>query len=115
MILTTILSKIGPFLSKNAAPMILAAACFGGGMVTMKKLTRDCPQVPACVCPACPEPTVAVQPFDVDKIKNLKSFTYSPTYSGSIQVAGVDSSSVRRWINQAVSDVLSDNKKQRRK
>lgn len=94
--------------------MVLAAACFGGGMFTMKQLTRDCPQAPPCICAACPEPTVSVQPFDVEKIKNLRSFTYSPNYSGSIQVAGVDSVSVRRWIERAIGEALSDGKKRRK-
>ena len=107
MIWTSILAKIGP-------PAVLAAACFGAGMFTMKKLTRDCPPVPACICAACPEPTVAVQPFDVDKIKNLKSFTYSPQYSGSIRVAGVDSAAVKRYIIDAVNEALSTNKKRRK-
>lgn len=114
MIWTTILAKAGPFLSRNAVPMVLAAACFGGGMFTMKKLTRDCPEAPPCICAACPEPTVAVQPFDVEKIKNLKSFTYSPQYSGSIRVAGVDSAAVRRYIRQAIDEALSNGKKRKR-
>lgn len=49
-----------------------------------------------------PPPTVSVQPFDVDKIKGLKEFNYSPNYTGNIAVNGVDSSAVRRWIEQSV-------------
>lgn len=106
MIWTSILAKIGP-------PAVLAAACFGAGMFTMKKLTRDCPQPAPCVC-QCPEPTVSVQPFDVDKIKNLKSFTYAPEFTGSIRVAGVDSVAIRRYIEESVSNALSGKRKKRK-
>ena len=62
-----------------------------------------CPQCPACICP---EPTVSVQPFDVEKIKNLKTFTYSPGFTGSISVAGVDSTSIRKYIEIAVMKAI---------
>jgi hypothetical protein len=59
-------------------------------------------EIPACPACNCPEPTVSVQPFEVEKIKGLKSFEYSPSFTGSIAVSGVDSSSVKRYINQSV-------------
>jgi hypothetical protein len=50
-----------------------------------------------------PKPeAVSVQPFDVEKIKNLKSFSYAPQFTGSVSVAGVDSTSIRKYIDQAV-------------
>jgi hypothetical protein len=53
-----------------------------------------------------PQPTVSVQPFAVDKFKNLKTFTYSPAFTGSISVAGVDSASIRRYIEEAVTKAI---------
>ena len=60
---------------------------------------------------AMPQPTVSVQPFDVDKIKGIREFNYSPQFSGSIQVSGVDSTSVRRYIREAVAIALSNQKR----
>lgn len=99
----TLLTKIG-------TPAILAAVVFAGGMFTQKKFTRDCPD---CIPPACncPQPTVSVQPFDVEKIKNLKQFTYQPAFTGSISVAGVDSTAIKRYIDNAITKSLSSDKK----
>lgn len=49
-----------------------------------------------------PAPAVSVQPFDVNKIKNLKSFTYSPDFTGSVSIAGVDSAAMKKYIEDAV-------------
>lgn len=53
-----------------------------------------------------PEPTVKVQTFECEKIKGLREFNYSPHYTGNIAVNGVDSSAVRRWIEQSVMKAL---------
>lgn len=108
ILLKTLLTKIG-------TPALLAAGIFAGGMFTQKKFTRDCPD---CIPPACncPQPTVSVQPFDVEKIKNLKAFTYSPEFTGAISVAGVDSTAIRKYVEQAVEKAFErlDKKKKRK-
>ena len=53
-----------------------------------------------------PEPTVKVQTFECEKIKGLREFNYSPQYTGNIAVNGVDSSAVRRWIEQSIMKAL---------
>lgn len=65
-----------------------------------------------------PEPTVPIQPFDVDKIKNLKTFTYSPNFSGNVAVNGIDSAAVHRWVEHSVmiafeKHVVKDKKKRK--
>lgn len=65
-----------------------------------------------------PEPTVSVQPFDVEKIKGVKHFEYKPEFTGSISVAGVDSTAIRKMIDASVDRafqkyMLNDKKKRR--
>lgn len=113
MVLSAIISKLG-------LPIIVLGFGVMTGIGIQQKVLNpkpvSCPQCPACVCP---EPTVSVQPFDVEKIKNLKTFTYSPGFTGSISVAGVDSASIRKFIDDAVTkafakQTLPETKKRRR-
>jgi hypothetical protein len=64
-----------------------------------KLFAPEIPQCPACICP---EPTVSVQPFDVDKIRGIKEFNYAPQFSGSISVAGVDSTALRKMFDKSI-------------
>lgn len=91
-------------LTKFGTPILLVVIGAGLGTIfQMKSNINKLSKCPDCVCPRCPDPpTVSVQPFDVEKIKNLKAFTYSPGFTGSISVAGVDSTSIKRYIDQAV-------------
>lgn len=64
-------------------------------------------------------PTVSVQPFDADQLKRVKEFNYSPQFSGSVNVVGVDSALVKKYIEQAVltafeKHIVSTDKKRRR-
>jgi hypothetical protein len=105
------------------APLLLVL-CLGGvgGMFLQHKVFSDpvvVPECPSCPDCNCPNPTVSVQPFEVDKIKGLKEFIYSPQYTGNIAVNGVDSSSVHKWITQSVmrafeKHVVTTDKKRRR-
>lgn len=104
--LKSVLTNIG-------LPGVLAAIIFAAGMWTQHKLTRACPEC-NCECPECPQPTVSIQPFDVEKIKNLKQFHYSPEFTGSISVAGIDSSSIKRYINEAIQETCGEKKRKRR-
>ena len=63
-----------------------------------KEIRVTAPQA-KCVCP---EPKVTVQPFDVDKIKNLKTFSYSPQFQGTISMSGVDSIRLSQIVSAAV-------------
>lgn len=111
MTILKLLSPVGKFL----IPAIIGIAIGGFGMAKLQK-----PVCPERRCPDCncPEPTVSVQPFDVDKIKGLREFNYAPQFTGSIQVAGVDSSSIRRMIDVSVDKAFQKymvvNKKGRR-
>lgn len=82
------------FLKKSIIPFLVGALA---GVFGMQYL--DIPDQPDCICP---EPTVEVQPFEVEKIKGLRSFQYSPQFSGNISVAGVDSASIARMIDVSV-------------
>lgn len=96
---------------------ILAFGVVAGIGIQQKVLNAP---IPDCICPTPPPPpTVQVQPFDVEKIKNLREFTYAPKFTGSISVAGVDSSSVRIFIEESVmkafeKHVVSTDKKKRK-
>lgn len=83
-----------------------AALFLLGGIAVPEILKFIHGPAPAHVCPDCycPEPTVSVQPFEVEKIKGLREFVYSPQFSGSISVAGVDSTALRRMIDQSMSN-----------
>jgi hypothetical protein len=97
MIFSAVISKFG-------LPVIIAGAGLVAGIGLQQKVLNEkpaaCPQCPSCFCP---KPTVSVQPFDVEKLKNIKTFTYSPDFTGSVSVAGVDSSSIRKYIDIAVT------------
>jgi hypothetical protein len=100
---STIIAKFAP---------LLLVLCVGGvgGMFLQHKVFSDPPVVvpdcPACPACNCPQPTVSVQPFDVEKIKGLKEFNYSPQYTGNISVNGVDSASVRKWIENSIAKAI---------
>jgi hypothetical protein len=88
-------------LSKIALPLALFACGLVGGIflqqrVISKDIEFSCPDC------RCPDPVVSVQPFDVEKMKRIGSFNYSPQFSGSISVAGVDSTSLNKMINEAM-------------
>jgi hypothetical protein len=97
--ITTLLSRIG-------IPVIFLLIGFGSGMVTSQRLQKPCEQkdCPDCHCPE--QAAVSVQPFEVEKIKGLKEFVYSPQFSGSISVAGVDSTSLRKMIRESVEQAI---------
>ncbi len=104
---TTIITKFG-------LPIIVAFASFTGGMITMTKMQKpvSIPDCPSCICP---EPTVSIQPFDVDKVKGVKNFNYAPQFSGSISVAGVDSTALRKMIDGCLNRALDDYKVKKRR
>lgn len=89
--------------SKLLAPLLILSGGIVSGIAVQQKILNPKPVVdkkcPDCNCPA---QAVSVQPFEVEKIKNLKAFTYAPEFTGSISVAGVDSAAIRRYIDQAV-------------
>lgn len=98
---------------------LLMVGALAGSFGTMK--LQKPVSVPSYECPDCncPEPSVSVQPFEVDKIKGLKSFVYNPQFSGSIQVAGVDSTALRKMIDQSMEQafqryMISNHKKGRK-
>jgi hypothetical protein len=68
---------------------------------------------PVCNCPdpnikvGCPEPRVEVQPFDVEKIKNVRGFTYAPTFTGNVS-ADMDTASVRRMIREEIQNAARE-------
>lgn len=105
MILKAILSKAG-------LPLLIGVGGFFGGQVFQAKFlkpaiqveTKTCPEPAPCICNP---PAVSVQPFEVEKMKNLRNFTYQPSYSGSISVAGVDSAFVKRAIREAIREELN--------
>lgn len=74
-----------------------------GGITLQQRVLNEKVTCPSCECP---NPTVSVQPFDVEKIKGIKSFNYSPSYTGNIAVSGVDSTAVRKWIEQSVMHAI---------
>lgn len=112
---------ISALLPKIGFPLLVAGGGFIGGLAFQAKVLQPkpadpCPPPPACVCNP---PAVSVQPFDVEKIKGLKSFQYAPQFSGTITVAGVDSVFVKKAINDAVVEsfekfVVPADKKKRR-
>jgi len=55
-----------------------------------------------------PTPTVSVQPFDVEKIKGVREFNYSPAFSGNVTLSGCDSTAMKRLVEQAVDKALSN-------
>ncbi len=70
--------------------LAVASIFFLGGLVfDSKYLTKPCPKCPEI--PPCPPTTeLKLQDFDVNKIKNIKHFTYSPNITGTF-ILKVDS------------------------
>lgn len=77
----------------------IAALFFVAGLVfDSKYLTKPCPPCPEI--PACPPQTsIDLQSFDVNKIKNIKQFTYSPSISGTIIVVA-DSTTYKKLVKK---------------
>jgi len=86
-----------------------------GGSVVQKKFLSDpprpCPTCPACVCPE----SVSVQPFEMEKMKGVKEFNYRPEFTGNISVAGVDSTMIKKYLDDAVRQYCLDLSQQKRK
>lgn len=112
--------------SKLLAPLLILLFGMGAGIGIQQKVfnPRHTPAPLPCPDCNCPAQAVSVQPFEVEKIKNLKAFTYSPAFTGSISVAGVDSTAIKRYIDQAVIKAfeahvqtiqIEDSKKRKRK
>lgn len=79
--------------------LAVAAASFIGGLSFQAKVLAPkieippCPQVEIPPCP--PQTSIDLQNFDVHKIKNIRTFTYSPTISGNVQIV-VDTVTYRK-------------------
>ena len=101
-------------LSKLGLPVLVAVVSFIGGITFQAKYldkpcpSVKCPSIPDCICNP---PAVSIQPFDVNKIKNLKNFSYSPNFSGSISVSGVDSGFVKKAIDESITRALNQTRK----
>lgn len=104
------------FLKFGIPLLYVLAGSLAGIAVQQKYLASPVPECPACPACICPEPTVSVQPFEVEKIKGLREFNYAPSFTGSISVAGVDSTALRRMIDRSLAEALAkyDVKKRRR-
>jgi hypothetical protein len=91
-------------LSKFALPLLIFVFGSIAGIGVQQKVLNEKVRFPEPVpCPPCNCPeAVSIQPFDVQKMKNLKEFSYSPQFSGSVSVAGVDSATVRKYIEQSI-------------
>lgn len=73
--------KIVPYVA------VFVLAFLAGLVFDSKYLTKPCPECPKIEIPPCPPQTsIDLQSFDVTKIKNIKTFTYSPSMSGTIIV-----------------------------
>lgn len=99
--------------SKGLAPVLLISAGVIGGVGLQQRVFSakplpcpQCPPAPACICP--PQTSVSVQPFDVQKMKNIRAFTYQPEYKGVISVAGIDSTAIKRYISDAVVKAFAE-------
>lgn len=105
-------------LSKFGGYAVVAAIFMVAGIAVQQKyLAAEIPPCPACPACKCPDPAVSVQPFDFEgKIKGVKTINYSPQFSGSISVAGVDSVGLRRMIERSIEEGFQkyDFKKRRR-
>lgn len=66
----------------------IAALAFLGGLTFQSKVLAPkipaCPPAPPCICP--PTTAVDLQSFSADKIKGIRTFTYSPSISGTILI-----------------------------
>ncbi len=104
------------FLKFGIPVLYVLAGSLAGIAVQQKYLASPAPDYPPCPACVCPEPTVSAQPFDVKKFKGLREFNYAPSFTGSISVAGVDSTALRRMIDRSLVEALAkyDVKKRRR-
>ncbi len=94
-------------LSKIALPLALFACGLVGGIFLQQRVISREINVPACPDCRCPDPVVSVQPFDVQKMKRIGEFIYSPQFNGSISVAGVDSTALALMIEKAMDKSFS--------
>jgi len=80
--------KILPYIS-------IAAIFFISGLIFDSKfLTKECPACP--IIPPCPPTTeINLQDFNVEKIKGVKTFTYSPSITGTF-ILKVDSATYEK-------------------
>lgn len=114
---TKIIAKFAPFI------ITALVAAIGTLAVNKKFFTPETPKIDysqvrsivASELKKVPPPTVSVQPFEVEKIKGLREFVYSPQFTGSIEVAGVDSTSIRRMIDDAFKRYIEANLPQDKK
>jgi len=98
-------------LSKFSVPVVLFLVGTLAGIYLQEKVIArecklECPKAPDCNCPA---PTVQMQPFEVDKMKNIKGFTYSPQYSGNISIGGADTTRLREIVEKSITKALKGN------
>jgi hypothetical protein len=102
---TAILSKIG------IPALILVVGAIGGIGLQQKVFSRkpdkiDYAEVRSIVkeevTKAVAGIEISIQPFEVDKMKGLRHFNYSPSYTGNVAVSGVDSVAIRRWMEESV-------------
>jgi hypothetical protein len=113
--ITALMAKAGTYVAIFAIGGLLSL------MVEHKLFTNkpdniDYKQIRAMVAEeikSIPAPTVSVQPFDVEKIKGLKQFNYAPQFTGSVSVAGVDSTALRKMIDASVDRSIKKNVKQK--
>jgi hypothetical protein len=115
-------------LGKLVIPIVIFVFGAVGGMFLQQKVFAPRPekfdysQVRAIIATEIKNiapPTVSVQPFDADQLRRVKEFNYSPQFSGSVNVVGVDSSLVQKYIDEAVmaafeKHIVSTDKKRRR-
>ena len=100
-------------LSKFSVPVILFLVGTVAGIYLQEKVIArecklECPKPPDCNCP---KATVQMQPFDVEKMKNIKGFTYSPQYSDNITLAGADTNQLKTIIEKSIQKALLDKKR----
>jgi len=100
-------------LSKAIVPVLFLAGGAVAGIGLQQRVFNPkpvpCPPAPACICP--PQTAVSVQPFDVQKMKNIRAFTYQPEYKGVISIAGVDSLTIKKYINDAIVKAFNEHVK----
>lgn len=100
-----------PLFARFAYPVIMLMIGTLSGIYLQEKVLSkecrfECPKIPEMKCPA---PTIQMQPFEVEKMKNIKGFTYSPQYSGNISIAGSDTTHLREIIESSIAKALKSN------
>lgn len=63
------------FVIGGVVSLRIASNSFDRSLKKVYENQKDCPD---CICP----PTISVAPFDVEKIKGVRNFTYSPSFVG---------------------------------